>query len=342
MFKVVDIAHYLEHMQDVPLIDVRSNGEFEKGHIPNALNIPLFTNEERAAVGTVYKRKSREAAIDLGYQFVTPKLEHFINQSRDASSSKGIVIHCWRGGMRSKAFAEHLCNNGFSNVYLINRGYKAFRQHVISTLSQNYTLRVIGGYTGSGKTEILHYLNKLGHQVADLEMLANHKGSAFGGIGCLPQPTTEQFENNLFMEWVKFDISIPIWIEDESRNIGSVNLPQVLYKKMREQVVYFLDIPLEERARFLVKDYGQCDTDLLASAIQRITRKLGGQNAQRALEELDQGNLLNVARLALTYYDKSYLRGLQNRDPKMVRSIQLDTVDTEQNTKQIQEYFERI
>lgn len=341
MFEVIDISYYLEHMQDVPLIDVRSSGEFEKGHIPNALNIPLFTNEERAAVGTVYKRKSREAAIDLGYQFVIPKLEHFINQSREAVSSKGIVIHCWRGGMRSKAFAEHLCNNGFSNVYVINRGYKAFRQHVIATLSQNYTLHTIGGYTGSGKTEILHYMKALGHQVVDLEQLANHKGSAFGGIGCLPQPTSEQFENNLFKEWMVFDLSLPIWIEDESRNIGSVYLPQALYTKMREQPVYFLNIPIEERARFLVKGYGQCKKELLASAIQRITRKLGGQNSQLALKELDNDNFLNVARLALSYYDKSYLRGLQNRDPKLVHTIQLDTVDPELNTKLIHEYIER-
>ena len=120
MFEVVDISYYLEHMPNVPVIDVRSPGEFEKGHIPGATNIPLFTNEERAAVGTVYKRKSKEEAIELGYTFVTPKLDYFINKARELTSNSGIVIHCWRGGMRSKAFAEHLANNGIEHATHLN------------------------------------------------------------------------------------------------------------------------------------------------------------------------------------------------------------------------------
>jgi tRNA 2-selenouridine synthase len=341
MFEVVDISYYLEHMPNVPVIDVRSPGEFEKGHIPGATNIPLFTNEERAAVGTVYKRKSKEEAIELGYTFVTPKLDYFINKARELTSNSGIVIHCWRGGMRSKAFAEHLANNGIEQVYLIEKGYKAFRTKVLSTFEEEYSLNILGGYTGSGKTEILLELKNQGLQVIDLEGLAKHKGSAFGGIGFTEQPTVEQFENNLFWEWKTFDTSRPIWIEDESRSIGNVLVPQGLYENIREQPVIFIDIPRAERAKFLVTGYGECENTELAAAINRITKRLGGLNAQLALEYLENDDYLSVAELSLSYYDKFYKRGLNKRNPKLVRKIQLETVDPELNANQIRKYIER-
>jgi len=341
MFEIVDISYYLECMQNVPVIDVRSPGEFEKGHIPGATNVPLFTNEERAAVGTIYKQKSQEEAIALGYTFVTPKLDHFINKAKELNSKNGIVIHCWRGGMRSKAFAEHLGRNGIEQVFLIEKGYKAFRTKVLSTFEEEYTLNILGGFTGSGKTEILLELKNQGLQVIDLEGLAKHKGSAFGGIGFTEQPSVEQFENNLFWKWKEFDTSKPIWIEDESRSIGNVLIPQGLYENLREQPVIFLDIPRSERAKFLVAGYGECDNTELAAAINRISKRLGGLNAQLALEYLENNDYLSVAELTLSYYDKFYARGLGKRNPKLVRKIQLEKVDHESNANQIRKYIER-
>ena len=165
----------------------------------------LYEVITRAEVGTVYVRQSRDKAIELGYKFVTPKLQQFIDLSEGVAPAKRVVIHCWRGGMRSASFAQHLEDNGFQEVYTIKGGYKAFRNHALKTFDYPFKLNVLGGYTGSGKTEILKKLNAMGEQVVDLEDLAHHKGSAFGGIGQAVQPTVEQFENDLFEAFRKLD-----------------------------------------------------------------------------------------------------------------------------------------
>lgn len=341
MLNLLTIDEYLNEFSNVPLIDVRSPGEFNQAHIPGAISIPLFTNEERAAIGTVYKRRSREEAMALGYDFVEPKREHLFNQSKAASSSKGIAIHCWRGGMRSRLFAEYLVQHGLQNVYLIEGGYKAYRRSLIASFERTHCLYSLGGYTGSGKTEILHEIKKLGQQVVDLEGYACHKGSAFGGIGETCQPTTEQFENRLFAEWRTFDPSQPIWIEDESRTIGSVVLPSSLFAAMRAQPVCFINIPRDERTKFLVNRYGSYPKEQLAAAFDRITKKLGGQNAQHALELLEKGDLEAATNIALYYYDKLYEKGVSRRDASLVFELPLQTVDPVQNAQLILKHVER-
>ena len=340
MFDKLNIDDYLKSDSFVPLIDVRSPGEYSKGHIPGAVNIPLFTDEERAKIGTVYKQQSKEKAIELGYSLVNPKLEYFIEASQSVATKEGIAVHCWRGGMRSHAFAEHLVKNGVEKVILINKGYKAFRNVVLDEFEKEYSLRIIGGFTGSGKTEILRILKRNGHQVIDLEGIAHHKGSAFGGIGQLVQPSVEQFENNLFWQWKDLDKKKEIWIEDESRGIGNVLIPATLFKKMREQTVYFLDIPRIVRAQHLVEGYANCDNNELAKSIERISKKLGGADTQLALEHLKNENYSEVAELALRYYDKYYEKGVNNRDPKMVKRIVLDTTDHELNAQLIKKYID--
>ena len=176
--QTISIDFYYHNLAHLPIIDVRSPGEFAQGHIPNAHLIELFTDAERAVVGTAYKKESKEKAIALGYEFVNPKLAKFANNSIAIAPNKELVVHCWRGGMRSNAFADHLLANGFEKVYVIEKGYKAFRNYVLQFFEQPFNLKVLGGYTGTGKTEILHQLNKKGHQVVDLEELAQHRGCA--------------------------------------------------------------------------------------------------------------------------------------------------------------------
>lgn len=321
----------------LPVIDVRSPGEFEKGHIPGAVNIPLFSDEERARVGTVYKQQSPEKAKELGYSFVLPKLEFFIEESLKVAPDKEVIVHCWRGGQRSQAFAQHLSENGFGSVKVIEGGYKSFRRHVLETFEKPYNLIVLGGFTGSGKTHILYELHRTGHQIIDLEGLANHKGSAFGGIDQPHQPTTEQFENDLFIEWQKLDAEKPIWIEDESLDIGRVKIPYPLYQQMRDAIVYFIDIPQKERAKILVEDYADCDNAELEAAIHRISKRLGGLNERIAIEELHKGNYFEVAMIALGYYDKGYLKGLNKREKDRVVTIPLETTDHRNNAKKLTE-----
>ena len=335
MFELIHVSAYTSELTELPVIDVRSPSEFQKGHIPGAFNIPLFSDDERAIVGTAYKQQSKEKAIEIGLEFVQPKLSSFIEESQRLTSDKGIVIHCWRGGLRSQSFAEHLAKNGISKVYLIEGGYKAFRNIVLQQFELPYNLIVLGGYTGSGKTEILHEIKKNNQQVIDLEGVANHKGSAFGGFGDGSQSSSEQFENNLYWEWKKLDFTKSIWIEDESRNIGNNLLPAELYRNIREQKVIFIDIPRKERVNFLVEGYSSYSKLDLADAINRISRKIGGQNAQKALIELEDNNYNLVADLVLNYYDKRYLIGLQKRKEENIQHIDLPTTNHSKNALQL-------
>lgn len=319
----------------LPIIDVRSPGEFERGHIPGATNIPLFSNEERAHVGTVYKQQSKEKAIEVGYKYVTPKLQWFITESGTVAPSGRVIVHCWRGGMRSRSFAQHLSDNGFDGVKVIVGGYKAYRNFVLNHFEIPANLKVIGGYTGSGKTYILKEIQKQGFQVVDLEGLANHKGSAFGSIGEHPQPTTEQFENNLSEIWRKLDLNKPVYIEDESLSIGKVNIPMQLFQQIRNAVLYFVDIPKEERAKHLVKDYAGHDDRLLEDSITRITKRLGGQNVKLAIECLAQNDYETVAIIVLRYYDKAYVRGMGKRDGSKIITIKLSGVAHVENANKI-------
>lgn len=334
----ISIEEYLEIRDKVNIIDVRSPAEYDKGHIPGAYSIPLFDNEERAIIGTIYKQQSKEAAITRGYDFVNPKLDLYISESEKIASDKTIAVHCWRGGMRSGSFAQHLSDNGFDKVYVIEGGYKAFRNYTFSFFEKEFKLTILGGYTGSGKTEILHEIAKSDEQVIDLEGLAHHKGSAFGGIGQVEQPSVEHFQNSLFMEMYLFDHNKNIWLEDESLSIGRVVIPKELFNQMRVQKVFFIDIPRIERAKFLTTTYGIQDKESLKFSVNRISKRLGPLNTKISLEAIDNNNLLTVAELTLLYYDKSYERGVETRDPEMISRIKLEKVDHETNAEKIVEY----
>lgn len=331
MKQIISIAFYFRNLEHIPIIDVRSPGEFEKGHIPNAKNIELFTNEERAVVGTAYKKESKEKAFELGYEFVVPKLNDFITKAIEVAPNKEVAVHCWRGGQRSNAFADHLIDNGFKKVYLIEKGYKAFRNYVLQRFEQPFDIKILGGYTGTGKTEILHFLKQKGQQIIDLEGMANHRGSAFGGIDLPPQPTTEQFENNLFLVLRSLNLNKPIWVEDESRAIGKVSIPDVFYHKMRTMPVYFLDVPFQERTKHLVDTYANLSQDKLADAIIRITKRLGSEKSNLALDALRDKNYHKVVEITLFYYDKYYLKGLHKRDESTVLEFKINSVNHEEN-----------
>ena len=327
MKQIISVENYLQNFIHLPVIDVRSPGEFVQGHITNAVNIPLFNNEERAVVGTAYKKESKESAIAIGYEFVTPKLNHFINASLEIAPQREAIVHCWRGGMRSNAFADHLIANGFEKVYVIEKGYKAFRNHVLQSFEKPLQLKVIGGYTGTGKTEILHSLKSKGQQIIDLEELANHRGSAFGGIDLPPQPTTEQFENNLFSVLQTLNFAMPIWIEDESQAIGKVAIPNAFFLKMRTLPVYFLNIPFAERSKHLVATYADLNPNELANAIHRITKRLGYDKVKSSLAALENKNYNEVVMTALLYYDKCYLRGLKKRKESAILTFDIPCIN---------------
>ncbi|MCB9170237.1 MAG: tRNA 2-selenouridine(34) synthase MnmH [Flavobacteriales bacterium] len=319
MVRPCDVTEFLHG--DLPMIDVRSPGEFARGHIPGAHSLPLFSDEERAVVGTLYKQKGREQAVLEGLRIVGPKLAGIVEQARQVAPGGRIAVHCWRGGERSGSVAWLLDKAGFAEVVTLKKGYKAFRHHVLSSFLGPPAFMVVGGYTGSGKTEVLGALRDRGEQVIDLEGLANHRGSSFGALGLPPQPTTEHFENLLWDALHRLDRTRITWIEDESMMIGRVKLPDRIHASIRRSHMLFLEIPAEERARHSVAVYGASDRDALRAATQRIEKRLGPQHCKAALEAIDGGDLVHAARITLTYYDKTYARGVSARDPMRVRRI---------------------
>jgi tRNA 2-selenouridine synthase len=319
MLKALPIAEFLS--SHCPIIDVRSPGEFARGHVPGATSLPLFTDDERAVVGTLYKQTGRDAAVLEGLRIVGPKMASIVEQARAIAPDGHIRVNCWRGGERSGSVAWLLDKAGFAEVITLRHGYKGFRAYVQAELAKPVELRVLGGYTGTGKTETLKLLRDLEAQVIDLEALACHKGSSFGAIGEKTQPTTEHFENLLWQCMRTIDPARPIWVEDESMMIGRVKIPDIFFDHMRSAHLFFAEMPIEERAGRLVSDYGKYPKEQLAEATRRIEKRLGPQHCKTALEALDAGDLFTVAMITLGYYDKTYLHGTSKRDPHRVSNV---------------------
>ena len=326
----IHLDEFLQLAKLHPVLDVRSPGEFNHARIPGAHSFPLFTDEERKIVGTAYKQQSREEAIKIGLDFFGTKMKKMVEQA-EAFNSKTLLVHCWRGGMRSAGVAWLLDLYGFK-VYTLTGGYKFFRGWALNKLNESLEFKILGGYTGSGKTEVLKQLAKQNESVVDLELLANHKGSAFGNIGMPDQPSQEMFENLLATKLSEIQKSY-VWLEDESQRIGTVNIPQLFWLRMRNAPVYFLDIPFNERLKHITEEYGQLDKERMIEAIERIKKRLGGLEAKTAIEFLREGKIEDAFRILLKYYDKFYQKGLENRDnlQQLCQRIQLNTVDAEGN-----------
>ena len=306
-------TNFLKAAETLPVVDVRSPGEFAQGHLPGAVNIPLFSDEERAQVGTTYQQVSQEEALLLGLELVGPKMADFVRQAKALAPDKEILVHCWRGGMRSGSFGWLLETAGMKVSTLVG-GYKAFRNEVLAGFRIPQQIIILGGKTGSGKTEILHQLRELGEQVIDLEGLAHHKGSSYGAIGQLPQPSTEHFENRIYAQWRQLDPTRRVWVEDESRTVGRCLIPDVVWNQMQNAPLVLVDMDKATRIERLVREYACFDINLLYEATNRIQKRLGGQHHKAAIAALDQKDFATVADLTLTYYDKAYQHGVGKRN----------------------------
>ena len=270
MLRPLPPEEFLNAMRTAPVIDVRSPGEHVRGHIPGARSHPLFTDEERAIVGTLYKQRGRDEAVLEGLRIVGPKMALIVEQARALAPNGRIGVHCWRGGERSGSVAWLLDKAGFTEVTILTGGYKAFRKLVLASFQRPVDLRVLGGYTGTGKTETLHHLKEVGEHVIDLEALAHHKGSSYGALGEAPQPTSEHFENLIWDQLHRMDPERPLWVEDESLMVGRARIPDDFFAQLRSSPLFFAEMPIEERADRLVVDYGGYPKDLLAEATKRI------------------------------------------------------------------------
>lgn len=326
MVNRIPASCYFEQHITLPIVDVRSPAEYEEGHIHGAINIPLFSNEERAIVGTLYKKAGKEAAIFKGLDVVGVKMSGFVKKLTSALHGKPrkVAVYCWRGGMRSSSMAWLFDTTGFE-TFVIEGGYKACRAYIREQSGKGSPMIVLGGMTGSGKTEILHELQKKGQLVIDLEGLAHNKGSVFGYLGQTSQPSNEQFENDLFAEWLKQDPKRPVWLEDESRSIGAVGLPGPFFDRMKSSPLLLLDVPVEVRVERLVKEYAGFDNQLLLDALAKISQPMGGVGVAEAKANIMEDNFAPAIRLVLDYYDKTYRKALTKYTDREITELKTET-----------------
>ncbi len=339
--KKTDIREFLDLAKSVPVADVRSPSEFAMGHIPGAVNIPLFNDREREAVGKKFNKNGREKAILEGLELTGPAMHLKMEEALKTAREGKIMVYCWRGGMRSEAMAW-LFSLGDLSVEVLEGGYKSYRRHILSSLSGRRKTIILGGMTGSTKTLILDRIKLLGNQTIDLEAIANHKGSAFGALGMKEQPSSEQFANLLFDQWKNIDENHPVWLEDESINIGKVFMPDDFYNNMQESPTLVLLMDSDKRVSRLAEEYSGYPVEYLKESINRISRRLGGENAGKAIRALEEGNFAVSIDILLKYYDKAYMYGIGKKKSKQIIYISTDTDNIEENALKLLEESGKI
>lgn len=285
------------------LIDVRSPSEFAKGHIPGARNTPLLSDSDRVAVGTTYKQVGRKEAFALGLELVAPRIAPLLTEV-----SGPVEVYCWRGGMRSEAVCTLLQLAGIEAKRRTG-GYKAFRRWALEMFAKPRQFRVLGGLTGSGKTERLQEMEG----VLDLEKLANHRGSSFGMLGQAPQPSQEHFENLIAVELDRLGDG-PIWVEDESRLIGLCKIPDPLFDQLQKAPIEVIEVSREARLKRLVTDYGCFPKEQLVAATMRLKRRLGSERMTQAIAHIEGERMEAAAEIILDYYDRTYTHCLEKRN----------------------------
>tara|TARA_B100000965_G_scaffold401877_1_gene426646 strand:+ start:276 stop:1328 length:1053 start_codon:yes stop_codon:yes gene_type:complete len=295
-----------------PIIDVRSPSEFSQGHLPGAINIPLFTDRERELVGKSYKKESRLKAIFNGLKFTLPKTNQLLeiimqSTTKGKVGDKSLRIYCWRGGMRSSTFAWLARTIGIK-TYLLKGGYKNYRKWVLNQFEADLPIRLLGGKTGTRKTNLLNYINDKNIYVIDLEGIANHRGSSFGSLGMEIQPSTQQFENilgELIDEFHKSN-AIEIWLEAESSNLGKCRIPNNLYTKMKKAPILEIIKTKNERIDNLVEIYSKNSQSELKKAVERISKRLGPQRTKEAIDAIEKKEWSKACNAMLDYYDRCY------------------------------------
>nr|AUG32098.1 hypothetical protein PLO_090 [Paulinella longichromatophora] len=319
--------------EETILVDVRTPSEYKQGHWPGALNLPLFNDKERIDIGTIYKKEGSDSAIQLGLKLVAPKLNSVQKQLKAWSrvqkncslyNENNIRIYCWRGGMRSASMAWLSEVLGYNSI-ILEGGYKNFRSWVLNQFTIPWPLHIIGGRTGTGKTDLLLAFESQGKYILDLEGLAHHRGSSFGGLGLPLQPTTEHYENLLSIHLHSLSLAKEICLECESTQIGTCRIPINLWKQMQKANLLEIKRPVNYRVHQLMMTYGAFTRDKVKEATNRISRRLGPQRTKLALEAISKGNLVDTCLQVLDYYDHCY-------DFELQRSPQRQSLDLEQQT----------
>jgi len=310
-FKTANLSQLAEFDE---IIDVRTPLEFAEDHIPGAINCPVLSNEERVTVGTLYKQVSPFEARKLGAALISRNIAtHLETRFSDKPKSWKPLIYCWRGGQRSGAMSIIFAQVGWL-THKLEGGYKTYRSHVLEqleTLPQRFTFKVVCGPTGSGKSRLLAALDKTGHQVLDLEGLAEHRGSVLGRLPDQPQPAQKMFDSLLLQCLQQLDPSRPVYVEAESKKIGSIALPIALFDAMHASPCLKVEVPLAVRVAGLLEDYRHYvdDPELFIDHLKPLYKFHGAEKMEQWSKMIRCGELdAMLAELLTLHYDPSYLR----------------------------------
>lgn len=307
-------------LKDIFWVDVRTPGEFLKGSIPGAVNLPLFSNQERHQVGVTYQQDQEEARY-YGLRLVAPRLPLLLEEIREQAREKTIILYCFRGGLRSSGIAAVLEMMDFP-VLQLEGGYKKFRRYVVKNLLEVLShlpeLVVIYGLTGAGKTDLIRIIRSLNYPALDLEGLAHHRGSAFGRIGIEKQQSQQNFEAHLLFQLKKFGGAPFLIVEAESKNIGQVTLPPLLQERMWWGQKVLLKTPLTQRIERIIIEYAAIGEDFISQAavsLERLTKRLGPKKVASLQDLLHRRQLEEVVGYLLEeYYDPLYKKSILQKD----------------------------
>ncbi|MGH4125806.1 MAG: tRNA 2-selenouridine(34) synthase MnmH [Clostridium sp.] len=325
------------------LVDVRSPGEFEEGTIKGAINIPLFDDEERKIIGTVYTRESVDKAKRIGLEVASKKLLHIYDEIKELNKQYNkIVLFCARGGMRSGVLGMLLSSLGV-NTERINEGYKGYRKFVIEKLPElndGVQYIVLHGNTGVGKTEILKQLECDGYDVLDLEGFANHRGSLLGTVGLGKTTSQKAFESKIYH--MLRDCKSPyVFIEAESKRIGNTTIPDFVFQKMKSGRHIFVDADIEFRTNLIINEYtkvGNCNTEIV-DCLKRLEKHIGEKNVDMYCSAVLKSEYeVVVSELMIKYYDPMYMHSASKYDYEL--KIMVEDIKTA--TEQIENWFKVI
>ena len=327
------------------IIDVRSEGEFAEDHIPGAISCPVLDNAQRARVGTIYKQVSSFEAKKIGAALISANIaRHLRGRFQDRPRDWRPLVYCWRGGTRSGAFAHVLQQVGW-RVGQLAGGYKAYRRAVVADLAvlpTRFEWRAVCGLTGAGKSRLLHALHERGGQVLDLEALAAHRGSVLGNLPDAPQPSQKMFDSLIWDALRGFSPTRPVYVEAESRKIGSLRVPEALIEAMWRGPCVVLQAPVALRVALLKEEYSHfiAEPATLIAKLERLSR-LHGHAAIAAWKKLALGQRWDelTEDLLVKHYDPGYTRSTLKHYPALSHAfkVELTSADAAEFTRVAQQ-----
>ncbi|MCS6997860.1 MAG: tRNA 2-selenouridine(34) synthase MnmH [Aquificaceae bacterium] len=327
-------------LEDKVLVDIRSPSEYEEFHIPGAINLPLFEDEEKRLIGVLYRGEGLEKAKELGYEIAWKKFEHLLEKFKELKERhRHVVLYCWRGGLRSQELCRVLRSVGLE-VLRLEGGYRAYREFILKdmeSLIENKRFLVLTGKTGVGKTKLLRKLREEGYPVIDLEGLARDRGSVFGKLGMGKGISQKLFDALLYEELRKLEGNL-LLVEDESRLIGRVHLPWVFWQKKEEGMFLEVEANYESRLKNLIEDYASFDgwQEEFRKSLLKIRKYLGEESYRKILHLLEENRAEELALLLMTeYYDRTYK--LQKKP-----LFRLDCSDFEACLESLKELYARL